>query len=187
MTAIVPATASDTWLLTSIAHDDLAAYAELYRRYRSRATGVAFSLSRNRADAEDCVQDAFVSIWRFRASYVPGRGSPEGWVLGITRNRAIDLRRRQAVRGDTEAPEIIERLLALDDTPAIADVRAQAEHVGDLLRGLSDTQREVIALAFYGQLTYREIAEHLHLSEGTVKGRIRLGLAKLRLSDDLLD
>jgi RNA polymerase sigma-70 factor (ECF subfamily) len=180
MTPDGSARATDAQLLTAIAHDDAVAYAELFSRYAARAIRVASSLSRSRADAEDCVQDAFASIWRGRASYVEGRGSASGWVLGITRNRAIDLQRRQAVREVTAAPGVIEALLADDDTSALADVRAQAEHLGEIIGGLSPLQREVIALAFYGQLTYGEIARRLDLPEGTVKGRARLGLAKLR-------
>lgn len=180
MTAVVPATATDAQLLAAIAQDDVTAFAELFSRYASRAIGVATALLPSRSDAEDCVQDAFVSIWRKRASYVDGRGSPAGWVLGITRNRAIDLQRRRAVRELADPGQVIERLVTADDTAAVAEVRAQAEHIRDLLRGLSETQREVIALAFFGQLTYREVAEHLNLPEATIKGRIRLGLAKLR-------
>ena len=187
MSATLSPRATDAQLLTAIARDDVVAFEELFSRYAGRAIAVASTLSPTRADAEDCVQDAFIAIWKNRASYVDGRGSAAGWVLGITRNRAIDLRRRRAVREAVQLPDSLERLVAADDTPAIADVRAQAEHVGQLLRELPDNQREVVALAFYGQLTFREIAAHLNLSESAIKGRMRLGLAKLRTAGAAAD
>jgi RNA polymerase sigma-70 factor (ECF subfamily) len=131
--------------------------------------------------AGDAVQEAFLSTWRNSAAYQADRGEVHTWVLGIVRNRSIDaLRRHRRDDGWRADGGSAEGLAARDDVQADAVAHDDARHLRDLLTNLPAAQREVIALAYFGQLTHTEIAAHLSLPVGTVKGRMRLGLVKLR-------
>jgi RNA polymerase sigma-70 factor (ECF subfamily) len=156
------ASASDGTLMRRVQSGDVEAFEELYDRHVTRALRVAYSVLLNASRAEDAVQEGFLSIWRSRGSYRPDSASFAAWAMQIVRNRAIDLARR-----DTSAHE----------DPAARD---ETNPMLTALRHLPEDQAEVIALAFYGELTHSEIAEQLSLSPGTVKGRMRLGLKKLR-------
>jgi len=161
------------------------AFAKLYDDYCARAYRLALSVCRDEGSAQDAVQEAFVSIWKSSSSYRAQRGTVAAWVLTVVRHRAIDLARRN---GAATARQVSDSHLntrpAPDDVSAEALDREQTNHVRDLLSQLPDTQREVITLAFYGQLTHTEIAEQLDLPGGTVKGRMRLGLHKMRVAID---
>lgn len=139
---------------------------------------------RDHGRAEDAVQEAFISLWHSRASYRPDRGPVAAWLLTLVRHRAIDLARRNDKHAARRASE--DRLDAHpatddpDDVAATVARRADAGHLQALLSQLPAPQREVIQLAIYSQLTHSEIAEHLDVPAGTVKGRMRLGLEKLR-------
>ncbi|MGI8945930.1 MAG: sigma-70 family RNA polymerase sigma factor [Thermoleophilaceae bacterium] len=120
-------------------------------------------------------------MWMTRGTYEKERGKVAAFVLTIARHRAIDIARRNDPHAAHRAGD--ERLHTLPAPDSVAEHvadRAQACDLHILLAQLPDTQREVITLAFYGQLTHTEIAEHLHLPAGTVKGRMRLGLQRLR-------
>lgn len=157
------------------------AFEELYDRYRARAYRVARSVCRDDARAEDAVQEAFASIWRGRAPYRPSRGTVAAWLSSVVRYRAIDLARRNGTHTTHRAgEEVIQSCRAPDDVAGQAVAREDADRLHALLEGLPDAQREVITLAYYGELTHTEIATALGLPTGTVKGRMRLGLGKLR-------
>jgi RNA polymerase sigma-70 factor (ECF subfamily) len=167
--------------MAQVKSGDAEALERLYDRFSVRALRVAWSVSSHGGRAEDAVQEAFVSIWRSRGSYQPGRGPVAAWILAVVRHRAVDLARRDDKHAARRAPyDAIDRRPAHDDVVAQAVDRHEAEHLKMLLARLPDVQREVIALAFYGQLTHSEIAATLGLPPGTVKGRMRLGLDKLR-------
>lgn len=176
---------SDDQLMTQVKGADLEAFATLYKRYYARVFGLTRSICRDEGRAQEAAQETFVSIWRSRASYRSG-GTPAAWVLAVARHRAIDVSRRNQPHTTHRAGEEL-----LDTQPARIDIaddvvaRAQACIVRDLLAQLPDAQREAITLSFYGQLSHTEIATQLGLPVGTVKGRVRLGLEKLRLSPDL--
>ncbi len=153
----------------------------LYDRYCDRAYRIARSVCRDDGRAQEAVQETFISIWATRESYEQQRGNVAAWVLTIARHRAIDIARRNAPHAAHRASD--ERLHTLPAPANVAELvagRAEAHDLQGLLAQLPDAQREVITLAFYGQLTHTEIAEHLHLPAGTVKGRMRLGLQRLR-------
>ncbi len=157
------------------------AFNELYDRYRDRAFRVARSICFDVGRAEEAVQDAFLSIWRSRESYRPERGTVATWVLALTRHRAIDAQRRNGKHAAHQAgDERLDGCVAGDDVARTVVERAETRRLEALLAGLPDAQQDVITLAFYGELTHTEIAERLELPPGTVKGRIRLGLHKLR-------
>lgn len=157
------------------------ALGELYDRFGSRAYRTAFSVCHDRECAQDAVQDAFVSMWAARATYKPERGSVVTWAMAVVRHRAIGLARRRSVaaRRDEGADRLDDRP-SREDVPSDAAARAVSEELAGLLAGLPPAQREVIRLGFFEELTHEEIATRLALPPGTVKGRMRLGLTKLR-------
>ena len=128
------------------------------------------------------MQDAFLSLWRNSAQFDTGRGSVRTWVLTVVHNRSIDALRRARVRDsrDAQDPEIAERIAGPDRTETEVIRRDEAGRVRAAIDRLPAEQRHVIELAYFDGLTHREIAELLELPPGTVKGRIRLGLQKLR-------
>jgi len=173
---------SDEELMARVQADDADAFAELYDRHVARALLVARTTGHRGGRAEDAVQEGFLSIWRTRASYRPELGSFQAWAMTIIRHRAID-----SLRHDTAGhrPQLADANDVIPDTASDSlqdDVIARGE--GDDLRAslqqLPDHQVEVITLAFFGELSHTEIAAQLSLPEGTVKGRMRLGLHKLR-------
>lgn len=157
----------------------------LYDRYAVRAHRVARSVCRDERIAEDAVQEAFLSVWRGREAYRPEIGSFATWLLAIVRNRAIDLSRRNGRHADRRADaELLDEEHAAGDVATEAVANADAPRLRALLAELPDAQQEVIVLAYFGQLSHSEIAHLLNLPAGTVKGRMRLGLRKLRADID---
>ena len=161
---------------------DPRAFELLYDRHASAAFSLAYRIAGERGAAEDVTQEAFLSIWRSRLRYEPERGSVRTWVLGIVHNRAIDgLRRNQPVeRRRASAEGIEERHEAAELTDVEAARREEARIVRNALGSLPDDQTRVIELAYYGGFTTSQIADMLDAPLGTVKGRMRLGLEKLR-------
>ncbi len=174
---------SDADLMRRVQDDDIAAFATLYDRLAPRALGVARGVLGAGGDREaDAVQEAFLSMWRNRGTYRADRGEVHTWVFGIVRHRAIDgLRRhRRHDRRRADGNGLHETLAAPGDVHGDAVAGDAGRRLRELLAELPEAQREVIVLAYYGQLTHTEIAERLTLPVGTVKGRMRLGLTKLR-------
>lgn len=174
--------AGDVGLMLRVQANEPDAFGELYDRFGVGAYGVAFGVAGDPARAEDIVQEAFLSVWRNRARFRPERGSVGGWVMGIVRNRAIDSLLHHS-RHDSRragADGIEERFWASGDLQETITERDQAARLRDTLARLPTGQRDVITLAYFGELTTSEIAKELSLPLGTVKGRMRLGLNKLR-------
>ena len=173
---------TDAELLAAMAAGDQAALGQLYDRYASMALGLAVQITRERGAAEEVVQDAFVAAWRRAATYQPERGEPRTWLLSIVHHRAIDRVRGGAARARSEQLDIA---LAADTSDA-ADVWREAwaglerEEIAAALGKLPLEQREAIELAFFGGLSHPEVAERTGQPLGTIKGRIRLGLRRLR-------
>jgi RNA polymerase sigma-70 factor (ECF subfamily) len=172
---------SDAVLMQQVKDGKRPALGELYDRFASRAYRTAFSVCHDRDCAQDAVQDAFVSMWSSRATYEPARGSVVTWAMTIVRHRAIYLARRRSLSAQRDQGEArLEGEAALDDVPSDFAARDEMEQLVDLLARLPPAQREVIRLGFFEGLTHQEIALRLGLPPGTVKGRMRLGLTKLR-------
>jgi RNA polymerase sigma-70 factor, ECF subfamily len=149
-------------------------------RYRGPATVLAARIC-GAALAEDVVQEAFLSVWRSSTAYSPERGSMSVWVLSIVHHRAIDALRRNARHmGHLGSGDALDLVADPEQTDAIVVADDQARFLRSMLRALPSDQAEVISLAYFDELTHAEIAERTGLPLGTVKGRIRLGLAKLR-------
>jgi RNA polymerase sigma-70 factor, ECF subfamily len=172
---------SDGELMASVSAGSVDGFVDLYDRYGDRAYRVARAVCHDDGRAQEAVQDGFLAVWRSRANYRPQQGSVAAWLLIVVRNRAIDIARsnhRHASRR-ADGDQFAERF-PVDDPVEIVGTRDQAQRLQASLAMLPDAQAEVITLAYYGQLTHTEIAAHLGLSAGTVKGRMRLGLQKLR-------
>lgn len=175
-------TRNDEDLLAALGRGDADALGLLYDRYRRLAMAVAYRILGDTAAAEDVLQDAFVQVWRNHGSFRPDRGSVRSWLLPIVRNAAIDRHRGREGRARQDRPiDEIEFLLGEDDDPHQHAVAAfQADQLRAAMLGLPDEQREAILLAFFDGLTHQEIAERTGVPLGTVKGRMRLGLRKMR-------
>jgi RNA polymerase sigma-70 factor (ECF subfamily) len=172
---------TDARLMQEVQGGQRLALGELYARFASRAYGTAFSVCHDRDCAQEAVQDAFVSMWSSRATYEPKRGSVLTWAMGIVRHRAIYLARRRSIAAlRREGSEQLEQLPARDDVAGDFLARADAVELEGLLARLPAAQREVIRLGFFDGLTHEQISRRLALPPGTVKGRMRLGLTKLR-------
>jgi RNA polymerase sigma-70 factor, ECF subfamily len=175
---------ADEELMHLVYRSDAAAFEVIYDRHADAAFSLAYRMCAQRAMAEDVVQEAFLSLWRSRARYDRQRGSVRTWVLGIVHNRAIDALRRRTVRdrGIVQEEGIEERLVAPERTDAEFARREEAREIRDALEQLPDEQSRVIELAYFGGMTHMQIAAMLDTPVGTIKGRMRLGLAKMRMA-----
>lgn len=161
---------------------DARAFEVLYDRHGGAAFSLAYRMVGNRTAAEDIVQEAFLSIWRSRIRFQRERGSVRTWVLGIVHHRAIDSLRRNLVheRRRASAEGIEERLEASELTDVEVVRREEAHTLRAALENLPDEQSRVIELAYFGGFTHTQIADILEQPVGTIKGRMRLGLDKMR-------
>jgi RNA polymerase sigma-70 factor (ECF subfamily) len=177
----------DEVLMSFVAEGDAHAFAVLYHRHLRAAVALAMQMCARRAIAEEVVQEAFLSFWRSRAHFDRRRGSVRTWVLGIVRNRAIDVLRQSvaheiATTSDQDLAELIQAREARELTEREVGLRERARALRDALDGLPPEQSRVIALAYYGGYSHSEIATMLDMPVGTVKGRMRLGLRKMAVS-----
>ncbi len=156
------------------------AAAELYDRYAPQLYALARRIVRNEADAEDVIQEVFSQAWQRAASYDANRGSVLGWVLTMTRTRAIDRLRARQSRPDMNPvgfSDVADGGRLASDRLLAAE---EAERVRAALVALPDYQRTPLELAYYEGLTQTEIAERLAEPLGTVKTRMRAALGTLR-------
>jgi RNA polymerase sigma-70 factor (ECF subfamily) len=162
---------------------DPEAFQVFYDRHGGAAFSLAYRIVGDRQAAEDVTQEALISIWRSGTRYDRARGSVRAWTLGIVRNRAIDLLRRDAGRAPKlafDSEEQLERRPAEGLTEVEALRRETARELRGALSGLPDDQSRVIQLAYFGGFTHSEIARMLNEPLGTIKGRMRLGMDKIR-------
>jgi RNA polymerase sigma-70 factor (ECF subfamily) len=172
----------DEELMQLIAAGDPRAFEVVYERHATAAFSLAYRICGIRASAEEVVQEAFLAIWRSGGRYDRTRGSVRTWLLGVVHNRAIDTLRRTTTHDRRRAADerAAESLEAPDRTEAEAVRRDEARSVRVLIDELPDDQRRVIELAYFGGFTHEQIARMLDAPLGTVKGRMRLALEKLR-------
>ncbi len=183
---ISPQTATklnDEELLTLVGQRDQVAFEAFYDRFERQALSLSYRIIGERSAAEDTVQEGFFSIWKSGDRYDESRGSAGAWALGIVRNRAIDTLRSRASRTptlDSDDDGILESRPGTERTDELALTRETQREVREVISDLPDKQSKVIKLAFFGGFSQSEISEMLELPLGTVKGRMRLGLEKLR-------
>lgn len=167
--------------LSAVAAGDRQAFARLYDELSPAAFGLIRRIVRSRAHAEEVTQEVFFEVWRKASDWKPHRGNATSWVLMIARARATDrVRSEQASRDRQErvAPGWVER--PDDDVAELVAIKQEHEDVRSSLSALTDKQRQVIELAYYGDKTYSEIADSLGLPVSTVKTRMRDGLMRMR-------
>jgi RNA polymerase sigma-70 factor, ECF subfamily len=172
---------TDKDLISHVGQGDAQAFATLYERHRRAAYSLAYRMMGEKQAAEDLLQEAFLKLWRGAASYRAERGSVRTWLLSIVHNRGIDQlrslasRRRMQEKIETSAPK---------SQPSEAFTQSwrnsQRGQVREALKSLPSEQLNVLELAYFLGYTHVEIAELLDLPLGTVKGRMRLGLKKIR-------
>jgi RNA polymerase sigma-70 factor (ECF subfamily) len=174
---------ADEDLMPLVARQDPLAFEVFYDRHAGAAYSLAYRIVGGRTAAEDVTQEALLSIWRSGARYDRARGSVRSWTLGIVRNRAIDMLRKESGRSPKLAAggdEILERRAAEELTDTEAVRRETAQEVRGAIQELPDDQSRVIELAYFGGFSHSEIAEMLNEPLGTIKGRMRLGMDKIR-------
>lgn len=168
--------------LARTARGDEQAFGSLYDALSGRVYGLALRILGDPAAAEEATLDTFTQVWNTAGRYDPKRGSVATWVLTIARSRALDLKRAQARRASREnALEAGGDPTAPGPDPVAAYAMAEeAVRVRGALATLPDDQRACIETAFFGGLSYSDTAAALGQPLGTVKTRIRTGLATLR-------
>jgi len=186
LTVVLPLSspsASDEELLARIARRDEAAFAEIYDRFTPRLLGLAATMLRDRAEAEDIIQESFLFLWNKASQFDSSRGSAFTWMALTVRHRAIDRLRSLARRN----PERLggSQFQGTGENTALPPDLAASEHdrharAKSLLNSLPEEQRKMLGLAFLQGLTHSEISSRLNLPLGSVKTAIRRGLQRLR-------
>ncbi len=174
---------ADEELMPWIAKKDPEAFEVFYDRHGGAGYSLAYRILGDRSAAEDCIQEAFISIWKSGARFDRTRGSVRSWTLSIVRNRAIDALRSKAGKApkltfDDDA--LLEARPADEHTEAEVLAAETADEVRGAISQLPADQSKVIELAYFGGFSQSEIAGMLNVPLGTVKGRMRLGLEKIR-------
>jgi RNA polymerase sigma-70 factor (ECF subfamily) len=176
---------ADEDLLSFVGQGDSEAFTILYDRYGRAAFSLAYRVMGERQAAEDLVQDAFLKLWRSATSYRPERSGVRTWLFSIVRNRGIDQLRSHASRRRTQ-----DRLEAFtprsQPSEAFAETwrNSQRDRVRDALNTLPPEQLKVLELAYFSGYTHVQVSELLDVPLGTIKGRMRLGLKKMRVYFD---
>lgn len=166
--------------LIATGEQDRLAFQQVYRLTSAKLFGICVRICGERQAAEDVLHEVYLTVWKRAGAYEPGRSSPITWLATIARNRAIDWRRaavKSSSRPLSEAPDVA------DDTPLAVDGIIQQQQDRSLhlcLDNLDVNQREAIRSAFYGGLTYAELAERKAVPLGTMKSWVRRGLLRLK-------
>lgn len=174
----------DEDLMVLVARKDPAAFEAFYDRHGGAAYSLAYRIVGDRRHAEDVTQEAFLSVWKSRSAFDRTRGSVRGWILGITRHRAIDSLRRNSspvARLSHDDDEALAARPAEELTDVEAIRRETAEQVRGVLGELPAEQSEVLRLAYFGGFSQSEIASMVGAPLGTVKSRMRLALERIRV------
>ena len=172
---------ADEDLISLVEGGDAEAFAVLYDRHSRPAYSLAYRMMGEKQAAEDLVQEAFLKTWRSAGSYRTERASVRTWILSIVHNRGIDQLRSLASRRRTQQ-KVEASAPKSQPSEAFAESwrNSQGEQVREALKTLPEEQLKILELAYFSGYTHVEIAEMLGLPLGTVKGRMRLGLKKMK-------
>jgi RNA polymerase sigma-70 factor (ECF subfamily) len=174
----------DPKLLARVVKGDQQAFSQLYDQSSPLLYTLALRILGNREEAAELLQEVYLEVWRKVARYDVGRGTPVAWLITLTRSRAIDRLRARGSRGQLNEPlDHATATQTADRGPGPFEAHADQEMrklVGSALGTLPPAQQQAIELAYYEGLTHMEIAARLNQPLGTVKTRIKLGMAKLR-------
>ncbi|MCU1547212.1 MAG: polymerase subunit sigma [Arthrobacter sp.] len=168
-------------LLEQVARGDQAAFAEFYKLTSRRVFGMARRVLIDTELSEDTTQEVFLQVWQNASKFNPEAGSPLAWLMTISHRRAVDKVRSSQSSSDREAKYgASSQEIDHDSVSDEVGSRLEAEAVSRCLETLTETQQQSVRLAYYGGLTYREVAEKLHAAVPTIKSRIRDGLIRLK-------
>ena len=173
-------TVSDETLIHALQEKNLEALEELYDRHHRTTLAVAYRVLGDRSLAEDVIQEAFLAVWRQPESFRPELGRARSWLLSIVRHRAIDITRRRSFANERVSLDEIGLEPRYPDAWQQVSLGMEGEQVRQAVDELPIEQREAIMLAYFGGLTQQEISDHTGAPLGTVKGRIRLAMRKLK-------
>jgi RNA polymerase sigma-70 factor (ECF subfamily) len=167
-------------LLLRAAQKDRAAFTELYRLTSPRLLGVCARMIRDRREAEEVLQEAYVSVWQRGETFDPAKASAAAWMIALARNKAIDRLRHNPAAAVADGFEI-ESVADEDPSPASeAETGQEYGRLGKCLEELEPRQRRSIQEAFFRGITYNALAELAQVPLGTMKSWIRRGLLQLR-------
>jgi len=170
----------DGEMAAQLKRGEATAIESLYDRYGRLAYGLALRILNDRTAAEDVVQDAFLGVWRNAGSFDLSRGSLRNWLMTAVHNRAIDQLRGKAKARRHAELETIERTVEVPDAWEAVALELERKQVLEAFDQLPETQRRALELAYFKGYSHTEIARELNLPLGTVKGRLRIGLEKMR-------
>ncbi|MFC9588970.1 ECF RNA polymerase sigma factor SigK [Streptomyces sp. NPDC056944] len=167
--------------MQKVAHGDKQAFSVLYDALAPLVFGIVIKVVRDRAQSEEVAQEVMIDLWRQAARYRPDAGAVTTWAATIAHRRAVDrVRSAQAATDREQAQAAREHTTAFDEVAEQVETRLESEQVRRCMRGLTELQRQAVALAYYQGLTYREVAETLRTPLPTIKTRMRDGLIRLR-------
>jgi RNA polymerase sigma-70 factor (ECF subfamily) len=173
----------DEQLIARVAQGDRSAFGTLYDRFSTPLYSLAMQMLANEAEAQDVLQEVFLSVWNKAPSFRADRGSAFSWTVALLRNRAIDRLRSKRRRGElleAHAPDLEPAGSATASSSQNCETSERSREVRSALGQISDEQRQVLRLAFFEGLTQAEIAEKLEEPLGTIKARAQRGMARLR-------
>ena len=172
---------ADEDLISLVEASDAEAFATLYDRHSRSAFSLAYRMMGEWQAAEDLIQEVFLKVWRAAGSYRAGRGTVRTWILSIVRNRSIDQLRSTASRRRTQ-DKIEASAPRSQPSEAFSETwrNSQRDQIRQVLNTLPPEQAKVLTLVYFSGYTHVEIAGFLNIPLGTVKGRLRLGLEKMR-------
>lgn len=167
-------------LLARVARGDEAAFEKVYEQVSGPVYGLVLRVLRDPAQSEEVAQEVLVEVWRSASRFDPRRGSGTAWVMTMAHRRAVDRVRSAQAAGDRERRANPSPGPEYDEVAEQVETRLDRERVRRCMSSLTELQRESVTLAYYGGYSYREVAELLNLSLGTIKTRMRDGLIRLR-------
>ena len=177
----IPASDAIASCLARSALGDQVAFAELYQLTSAKLFAVALRIVQDRGQAEEVLQECYVSIWHHASDYAVAKSQPMTWLAAIVRNRCLDAVRRVRVETTELDETLIETTADAAPTPeAATEAAAEAARIGRCIGGLEASERQAIGLAFYHGLSHHEVATQLRKPLGTIKSHIRRGMLKLK-------
>ncbi|MFD3442260.1 sigma-70 family RNA polymerase sigma factor [Streptomyces sp. NPDC058685] len=168
-------------LMLKTAQGDQEAFAQVYDQVNGRVLGLVLRVVRNAAQSEEVAQDVLVEVWRTAGRFRPEKGTAMTWILTLAHRRAVDRVRAAQASVDRDAKAaLLDHSTPFDEVAEEVETRMEWERVRRCVQGLTEIQREAVTLAYYGGLTYKDVAEALTVPLGTIKTRLRDGLIRLR-------